>query len=117
MKHVANNMTGFLALQQYLHCFLFYCTNGIQVVDPDFRKAFGLIDHKVLLENCCKFTVRPTLIGWLSSYLAVGVVGEGGFCDGWSGMTSSFLSLFRLVLIYASLFDTLDRCCLFIRSF
>ena len=41
----------------------------IRIIFLDFRKAFDLIDHNVLLENCCKIGVRPALIGWLSSYL------------------------------------------------
>ena len=36
----------------------------------DFRKAFDLIDHNILLDNCCKIGVRPGLIGWLASYLS-----------------------------------------------
>ena len=61
-----------LALVHLLH-------NWNQVVDTpdkviritflDFREVFDLIDHNVLLENCCKVGVRPALIGWLSSYL------------------------------------------------
>ena len=41
----------------------------ITIIFLDFRKAFDLTDHNVLLENCCKIGVRPALIGWLSSYL------------------------------------------------
>ena len=40
----------------------------IRIIFLDFRKAL-IIDHNVLLENCCKIGVRPALIGWLSSYL------------------------------------------------
>ena len=40
----------------------------IGIIFLDFRKAFDLIDHNVLLENCCKIGVRLALIGWLSSY-------------------------------------------------
>ena len=40
----------------------------IRIVFLDFRKAFDLIDHNVLLDNCCK--VRPGLISWLGSYLS-----------------------------------------------
>ena len=42
----------------------------IRIVFLDFRKAFYLIDHNVLLDNCCKIGVRPGLIGWLGSYLS-----------------------------------------------
>ena len=42
----------------------------IRIVFLDFRKAFDLIDHNVLLDNCCKIGVRPGLIGWLGSYLS-----------------------------------------------
>ena len=39
----------------------------IRIIFLDFRKAFDLIDHKVLLEDCCKIGVTLALIGWLSS--------------------------------------------------
>ena len=39
----------------------------IRIIFLDFRKAFDLIDHNVLLENCCKIGVRPALIGLLSN--------------------------------------------------
>ena len=43
----------------------------IRIVFSDFRKAFDLIDHNVLLlDNCCKIGVRPGLISWLGSYLS-----------------------------------------------
>ena len=42
----------------------------IRIVFLDFRKAFDLIDHNVLLDNCCKIGVRPGLIGWLGLYLS-----------------------------------------------
>ena len=42
----------------------------IRIVFLDFRKAFDLIDHNVLLDNCCKMGVRPGLISWLGSYLS-----------------------------------------------
>ena len=42
----------------------------IRIVFLDFRKAFDLIDHNILLDNCCKIGVRPGLIGWLASYLS-----------------------------------------------
>ena len=36
----------------------------------DFRKAYDLIDHNILLENCCKIGIRPALVTWLASYLS-----------------------------------------------
>ena len=43
----------------------------IRIVFLDFRKAFDLIDHNVLLDNCCKIRVRPGLISCM-----VGVISE-----------------------------------------
>ena len=42
----------------------------IRIVFLDFRKTFDLIDHNVLLDNCCKIGVRPGLIRRLGSYLS-----------------------------------------------
>ena len=36
----------------------------------DFRKAYDLIDHNIMLENCCKIGIRPALVTWLASYLS-----------------------------------------------
>ena len=33
----------------------------------DFRKAYDLIDHNIMLENCCKIGIRPALTTWLAS--------------------------------------------------
>ena len=44
----------------------------IRIVFWDFRKAFDLIDHNILLDNCCKIGVRSGLIGWLALYLSKG---------------------------------------------
>jgi hypothetical protein len=34
----------------------------------DFRKAFDLINHNVLLENFMQIGVRPAVVGWFASY-------------------------------------------------
>ena len=39
----------------------------VRIVFLDFRKAFDLIDHNVLLDNCCKMGVQPGLISWNAS--------------------------------------------------
>ena len=36
----------------------------------DFRKAYHLIGHNIMLENCCKIGIRPALVTWLASYLS-----------------------------------------------
>ena len=36
----------------------------------DFRKAYDLIDHNIMLENCCKIGTRLALVIWLASYLS-----------------------------------------------
>jgi hypothetical protein len=41
----------------------------IRIIFLDFRKAYDLVDHNKLLENCEKIGVRPALISWLGSYL------------------------------------------------
>ena len=43
----------------------------IQIIFLDFRKAFDLIDHNVLLENCCKIGVSDLhlLAGWVRNYV------------------------------------------------
>ena len=43
----------------------------IGIIFLDFRKAFDLIDHNVLLENCCKIGVRPAhlLAGRVRTYV------------------------------------------------
>ena len=40
----------------------------VRVTFLDFRKAFDLIDHIWLLQNCEKIGVRPTVLAWLASY-------------------------------------------------
>ena len=42
----------------------------IRIVFLDFRKAFDLIDHNVLLENCNNIGIRPAILSWLASYLS-----------------------------------------------
>ena len=42
----------------------------IKIVFLDFRKAFDLIDHNVLLENCNNIGIRPAVLSWLASYLS-----------------------------------------------
>ena len=42
----------------------------IRILFLDFRKAYDLIDHNILLENCCKIGIRPALVTWLASYLS-----------------------------------------------
>ena len=42
----------------------------IRIMFLDFRKAYDLIDHNILLENCCKIGIRPALVTWLASYLS-----------------------------------------------
>ena len=41
----------------------------IRVSFLDFRKAFDLIDHNILLQAFSRIGVRPALIGWVGSYL------------------------------------------------
>ena len=41
----------------------------IRIVSLDFRKAFDLIDHNVLLENMRTIGVRQSLIKWFAKYL------------------------------------------------
>ena len=41
-----------------------------RIVFLDFRKAFDLIDHNVLLDNCNNIGIRPAVLGWLASYLS-----------------------------------------------
>ena len=36
----------------------------------DFRKAYDLIDHNIMLENCCKIGIRPALVTRLAFYLS-----------------------------------------------
>ena len=42
----------------------------IRIMFLDFRKAYDLIDHSIVLENCCKIGIRPSLVTWLASYLS-----------------------------------------------
>ena len=42
----------------------------IRIMFLDFRKAYDLIDHNIMLENCCKIGIRPALVTWLASYLS-----------------------------------------------
>ena len=35
----------------------------------DFRKAYDLINHNILLENCKNIGVRPSLTRWSATYL------------------------------------------------
>ena len=41
----------------------------VRIIFLDFRKAFDLIDHNRLLQNCEKIGVRPAVLAWLASYL------------------------------------------------
>jgi hypothetical protein len=41
----------------------------IRIIFLNFRKAYDLVDHNKLLENCEKIGVRPALIFWVGSYL------------------------------------------------
>ncbi len=41
----------------------------IRIVFLDFKKAFDLIDHNVLLENMTSIGIRMSLIKWLATYL------------------------------------------------
>ena len=42
----------------------------IRILFLDFRKAYDLIDHNILLEYCCKIGIRSALVTWLASYLS-----------------------------------------------
>ena len=42
----------------------------IRIMFLDFRKAYDLIDHNILQENCCRIGIRPSLVTWLASYLS-----------------------------------------------
>ena len=42
----------------------------IRITFLDFRKAYDLIDHNILLDNCCKIGIRPALVTWLALYLS-----------------------------------------------
>ena len=41
----------------------------VRITFLDFRKAFDLINHNVLLENFMQIGVRPAVVGWFASYL------------------------------------------------
>ena len=41
----------------------------VRITFQDFRKAFDLIDHNRLLQNCDKIGIRPAVMDWLASYL------------------------------------------------
>ena len=40
----------------------------VRITFLDFRKAFDLINHDVLLENFMQIGVRPAVVGWFVSY-------------------------------------------------
>jgi hypothetical protein len=42
----------------------------IRITFLDFRKAYDLIDHNILVDNFCKISIRPALVTWLASYLS-----------------------------------------------
>ena len=42
----------------------------IRIVFLDFRKAFDLIEHNVIFENCNNIGIRLAVLGWLASYLS-----------------------------------------------
>jgi hypothetical protein len=61
-----------LALFNLLHkWYLAMETPGrlMRIIFLDFRKAYDLVDHNKLLENCEKLGVKPALTSWLGSYL------------------------------------------------
>jgi hypothetical protein len=39
----------------------------VRIMYLDFRKAFDLINHNVLLENVMQIGVRPAVVGWIIS--------------------------------------------------
>ena len=41
----------------------------VRITFLDFRKAFDLINHNLLLENVMQIGVRPAVVGWFASYL------------------------------------------------
>jgi hypothetical protein len=41
----------------------------VRIMFFDFRKAFVLISHNVLLENFMQIGVRRAVVGWFASYL------------------------------------------------
>ncbi|XP_028402121.1 uncharacterized protein LOC114525113 [Dendronephthya gigantea] len=41
----------------------------VRIMFLDFRKAYDLIDHNLLLDNFIKIGVRPAMVGWFASYL------------------------------------------------
>ena len=65
-------MSAVLALIFQLHKWYLAMESNKKIVRIpflDFRKAFDLIDHNRLLQNCNDIGIRPGLIGWFASYL------------------------------------------------
>ena len=50
------------------HVALDFPGSVVRIMFPDFRKAYDLIGHNIMLENCCKIGIRPALVTRLASY-------------------------------------------------
>ena len=65
-----NRRAGYATVHKW-HVALDTPGSVIRIMFLDFRKAYDLIDHNIMLENCCKIGIRPALYppGYMARFL------------------------------------------------
>ena len=79
-KYISNQQFGFMTGQSSLQQLLLFmnnileakaCSNSVDVVYLDFRKAFNLVPHNELFYNLWKYGITGDLWLWFKAYLSL----------------------------------------------
>jgi hypothetical protein len=59
----------YFALISMLHRWLENTGSRVRVALPDYRKAFDLVDHNILIAKHFSLGVKPTVVNWIADFL------------------------------------------------
>ena len=80
LRHVGHNQYGCIPNSSTTHALVNLVHNWSQATDGtgadvrvialDYRKAFDLIDHNILLTKLCSYDINPRIVNWIHNFLS-----------------------------------------------
>ena len=80
LRHIGHNQYGCIPNSSTTHALVNLVHNWPQATDGtgadlrvialDYRKAFDLIDHNILLTKLCSYDINPHIVNWIRNFLS-----------------------------------------------